>query len=166
MHERNHADLPTWTLLLASSLTIIASFATLAGCAAPPASEHVETASAVPLVSTNWRLTLLGDRVIDNADGPSAVGLQLQPENMRLTGFAGCNRMFGGYLLNADQLKFDQVGATKMACLDESRMKLEQEYFTMLSAVARWKITDRTLELADSTGTPLATFAAAPPRQQ
>jgi|SRR5689334_9661248 len=138
---------------------------TSAGCATAPPSEHVAAAAAVPLVNTNWRLTNLGDRVIENATGGSAPGLQLQPQNMRLTGFAGCNRMFGGYLLNADELKFDQVGATKMACLDESRMRLEQQYFQMLSLVARWKIKGSSLELLDSGGATLATFAAAPPEQ-
>lgn len=150
------APLPLFALLTAL---------TIAGCAAAPRSEHVATASAVPLVNTNWRLTHLGDRVIENPAGGNAVALQLQPTNMRLTGFAGCNRMFGGYLLDADQLKFDQVGATKMACVDESRMKLEQEYFQMLSAVARWKITGSSLELLDAGGGTLATFAAATPDQ-
>ena len=165
--QRALASLSATSLLLASGLTIMGTLASsLAGCASPPASEHVRAAAAVPLVNTHWRLTNLGERVIDNPDGAAAVGLQLQPQNMRLTGFAGCNRMFGGYLLNADELKFDQIGATKMACLDESRMKLEQEYFTMLSAVARWKITGSTLELVDSGGTTVATFAAAAPPQQ
>jgi heat shock protein HslJ len=138
---------------------------TSSGCASTPRSERVATASAVPLVNTNWRLTNLGDRVIESPAGGNAVALQLQPTNMRLTGFAGCNRMFGGYLLNADQLKFDQVGATKMACVDEARMKLEQEFFDMLSAVARWKITGSSLELIDASGGTLATFAAAAPEQ-
>jgi heat shock protein HslJ len=68
--------------------------------------------------------------------------------------------MFGGYLLNGDQLKFDQIGATKMACLDESRMKLEQDYFQALSQVAGWKITDSSLELLDAGGATLTTFVA------
>jgi len=138
---------------------------TSSGCATTPRSERVATAAAVPLVNTNWRLTNLGERVIENPAGSAAVALQLQPTNMRLTGFAGCNRLFGGYLLDADQLKFDQVGATKMACVDESRMKLEQEFFEMLSAVARWKITGSSLELLDAGGSTLATFAAAVPEQ-
>ena len=138
---------------------------TIAACATAPPSERVDGAAAVPLVDTSWRLTNLGGRLVDNPPGGNAVGLQLQPQNLRLTGFAGCNRMFGGYLLDADQLKFDQVGATKMACLDESRMKLEQEYFQMLSLVARWKIKGSSLELTDSGGAPLATFVAVAPEQ-
>jgi heat shock protein HslJ len=148
-------------MLIGASLLLL----TNAGCAIAPRSERVAAAAAVPLVNTNWRLTNLGERVVENPAGAAAVSLQLQPTNMRLTGFAGCNRLFGGYLLNADQLKFDQVGATKMACADESRMRLEQEYFQMLSAVARWKIMGSSLELLDSGGTTVATFAAAAPVQ-
>jgi heat shock protein HslJ len=150
--------LPGCAILLAAALTI-------SGCGSAPVSESVDAASTVPLVDTHWRLTNLGDRVIDNPPGPAAVSLQLQPQNLRLTGFAGCNRMFGGYLLNADQLKFDQVGATKMACVDESRMRLEEEYFQMLARVARWKIDGSSLQLLDAGGTTLATFVAAAPAQ-
>jgi heat shock protein HslJ len=163
MHPaRLPSSIPRFALLPGA---ILLAALTSAGCATAPRSEHVATASAVPLVNTNWRLTNLGDRVIENPVGGNPVALQLQPTNMRLTGFAGCNRMFGGYLLNADQLKFDRVGATRMACVDESRMKLEQEYFQMLSAVARWKITGSSLELIDASGSTLASFAAAAPAE-
>ncbi len=138
---------------------------TIAGCAAPPASGKVDTAAAAPLVNTTWRLTHLGGQVLDNPAGASSVRLQLEQQNPRVTGFGGCNRMFGGYLLKAEQLKFDQIGATKMACLDESRMKLEQDFFQMLSQVSGWKINGSTLELLDTGGTTLAAFAVSTPEQ-
>jgi heat shock protein HslJ len=78
-------------------------------------------------------------------------------------GFAGCNRMFGGYALEGESLKFAQMGGTKMACLDQERMRLEQDYFDMLGRVSRWKISGHTLELLDSGGKPVAAFAAATP---
>jgi heat shock protein HslJ len=163
MDQRKHTGPRTSAHIFTTVAACLTIAAALTGCATPPASEHVQTASAVPLVNTSWRLTNLGGRVIDNPEGAAAVGLQLQPQNMRLVGFAGCNRMFGGYVLNADQLKFDQVGATKMACVDQARMKLEQEFFTALSAVARWKITGNSLELQDADGRAVATFVAAGP---
>lgn len=141
-------------------LPMLSALTILAACADVPRSERVDSASAVPLVDTQWRLTQLGDQVITSPAGANAMGLQLQAQNLRLTGFAGCNRMFGGYSLNGEQLKFDQVGATKMACLDESRMRLEQEYFQMLARVARWKITDSQLTLLDTEGATLGTFVA------
>jgi copper homeostasis protein (lipoprotein) len=122
--------------------------------------EKVAAASSVPLVNTGWRLTQLGDETVDNPPGGQAISLQLQPQNSRVVGFAGCNRMFGGYLLNGDTMKFDQLGGTKMACADGKRMQLEQRYFEALARVSQWKITDSTLELRDVEGKPQAMFAA------
>jgi putative lipoprotein len=146
-------------------LCAIVATLTSAGCATP-ASREVASAASVPLTQTNWRLAQLGAEVIPNPPGDHAVAIQLQAQNSRVTGFAGCNRMFGGYSLNGDTLKFDQVGATKMACLEEDRMQLEGRFFEMMSQVARWKITDSTLELLDAGGQSLATFAAAPAAAQ
>jgi putative lipoprotein len=151
----------TRTLLLCA----IAATLTNAGCATP-ASKEVAGAAAVPLTQTNWRLTQLGAEVVANPAGDHAVAIQLQAQNPRVTGFSGCNRMFGGYSLHGAALKFDRVGATKMACLEEDRMRLEGRVFEMLSQVARWKITDSTLELLDGGGQALATFAAAPAAAQ
>jgi heat shock protein HslJ len=145
--------------LLVCAIAINIGLTIIAGCQMAP-SEQVTSASAVPLVNTGWRLTQLGDEVIDNPSGERAISLQLQPQNPRVVGFAGCNRMFGGYLLNGEMLKFDQMGGTKMACVDEKRMKLEQRYFEVLSRVSQWKITGSTLELRDGEGRPQALFAA------
>ena len=139
--------------------TIAAVCLTITACASPTP-ELVQGAASAPLVNTQWNLAQLGDQVISGSEGANAVGLKLDAQNPRVTGFGGCNRMFGGYLLNGDELKFDQVGATKMACLDQSRMRLEQSYFDMLSRVARWKITDSNLTLLDTEGATLGTFVA------
>lgn len=129
-----------------------------------PASEEVASAASQPLIDTNWRLTQLGGQVIDNPAGGNAIGFHLDAQNPRMTGFAGCNRMFGGYVLNGDALKFDQVGSTKMACMDGDRMQLESRYTNALTQVTRWKITGSTLELLDATGNTLAGFEASATR--
>lgn len=149
--------------LVAALALAVATALTIAACAAPPSSEAVKGAAAAPLVNTAWRLTHLGSQVLANPAGESAVGLKLEQQNPRVTGFGGCNRMFGGYVLKGEQLRFDQVGATKMACLDGSRMQLEQDYFEMLSRVSGWKIDGSSLQLLDAGGASLATFEAAAP---
>jgi heat shock protein HslJ len=140
-------------ILLNLGLTIVA------GCQMG-ARDEVAAASAVPLVGTNWRLTQLEGQIVENPSGASAISLQLQPQNPRATGFAGCNRLFGGYLLEGDRLRFDQLGATKMACVDDNRMKLEQRYFDVLARVASWRITDRSLALFGASGNTLAEYSA------
>jgi heat shock protein HslJ len=147
--------------LLLCAIALNLCLTIVAGCQMG-ARDAVAGASAVPLVGTPWRLTQLEGQLIDNPSGAAALSLQLQAQNPRVTGFAGCNRMFGGYLLEGEQLRFDQLGATKMACLDENRMKLEQRYFDVLMRAARWKITDDILELQAASGTVLARFAAEP----
>jgi heat shock protein HslJ len=62
------------------------------------------------------------------------------------TGYAGCNRFFGGYELEGAELKFGPIGATKRACPD-SEESVETEFLKVLDATRRWRIVDGTLEL-------------------
>ena len=62
------------------------------------------------------------------------------------SGYAGCNRFFGGYELNGVALKFGLIGATKRACPDLEE-DVETEFFKALDATRRWRIVDETLEL-------------------
>ena len=123
--------------------------------------EPVKTASALPLLNTQWRLTQLGDEVIGNPAGENAVNFLLQPSSTNLVGFSGCNRMFGRYALEGNSLKFDGLGGTRMFC--EGRMQIEERFLAMFSQVARWEITGSTLRLLDANGKTAATFEAASP---
>lgn len=133
----------------------------LCGCSLmspPPAA--IATASSVPLLDTHWRLSQLGERVIDNPAGQGDVHIVLASRDSGVTGNSGCNRMFGRYALENDMLKFDGLGGTKMFC--EARMELEQSFTNTLLATMRWKITGQTLQLLDETGKPVASFVAGP----
>lgn len=133
----------------------------LSGCSLmspPPAS--IATASSVPLLDTHWRLSQLGDQLIDNPAGEGDVHIVLASRNSAVTGNSGCNRMFGRYALENDMLKFDGLGGTKMFC--EARMKLEQSFTNTLLATMRWKITGQTLQLLDEAGKPVASFVTGP----
>jgi heat shock protein HslJ len=121
----------------------------------------VKETSTLPLLDTQWRLTQLGDEVIDNPAGERAVNFLLQPSSTNLVGFSGCNRMFGRYALDGASLKFDGMGGTRMFC--EGRMPLEQRYLAMFAQAARWEITGSTLRLLDASGKTAATFEASPP---
>lgn len=132
-----------------------------AGCATKASTAtDVASASMVPLADTHWRLTQLGDEVVANPEGDRAIGLRLQSQDSRATGFSGCNRMFGAYALDGQSLKFAEIGSTKMACLDPGLMRLEQRYLGVFRSVAGWRITDRTLELLDADDKAVATFVA------
>jgi putative lipoprotein len=123
----------------------------------PPTIKTVTTAT---LLDTRWRLTRLGEQLVENPVGANAVHISLESQHTNVHGNAGCNRMFGRYALENDMLKFDGLGGTKMFC--EARMALEEKFMNALMSVMRWKITGTTLELFDERGTAVATFEAAP----
>ena len=116
----------------------------------------VKTASPQTLLGTQWRLTQLGDEIIDNPAGERAVNFLLESSSTSLTGFSGCNRMFGRYALEGSSLKFDGLGGTRMFC--EAQMPLEQRFLAMFSQVSSWEISGSTLRLLDASGKTAATF--------
>ncbi len=149
------APAPKTSALLLCAILCVGALTTT-GCVANPG--PVQDASSQMLVDTHWRLTRLGDEVVENPPGERDVHLTLQQNNLVVTGNSGCNRMFGHYAVNGDSIKFDQMGGTKMFC--EARMKLEQQFLGMFEQVAGWKITGKTLELLDTNGKAVAGFEA------
>jgi heat shock protein HslJ len=137
-----------------------AGLTTLSGCSLMSPPPAITGAASVPLLDTHWRVTLIGEEVIDNPSGERDVHITLQSTNNAVTGDSGCNRMFGHYALENDMLKFDGLGGTKMFC--EARMELEQKFTNALMATMRWKIAGRTLTLLDESGKGVATFEASP----
>jgi putative lipoprotein len=133
---------------------------TLAGCSLWTPPPTINKVTSATLLDTHWRLTRLGGQVVDNPVGANAVHISMQSQNTNVTGNSGCNRMFGRYALEADMLKFDGLGGTKMFC--EARMELEQRFTNALMSVMRWRISGTTLELLDERNVAVATFEASP----
>jgi heat shock protein HslJ len=133
---------------------------TLAGCSLmrPPAA--VATAASTSLLDTRWRLTQIGDEIVQNAVGEREVHMTLHAVNTNVTGSGGCNSLFGRYALERDRLKFDGLGGTKMFC--DGRMELEQKFHNALMSALRWRITGNTLELFDDRNVAVATLVASP----
>lgn len=139
---------------------VIALVLTTQGCSLMTPPPAIRTVTTATLLDTHWRLTRLGERIIDNPVGANAVHIRLQSENTSVTGNSGCNRLFGRYALENEMLKFDGLGGTKMFC--EARMELEQSFTNALMSVMSWKIAGTTLSLLDERGTAVVTFEASP----
>ena len=84
--------------------------------------------------------------------------LELSAEGRKLAGTSGCNRLFGGYELGGDRLRFGAIGSTRMAC-EEALMKQEQALEAALQATTSYRLDGSTLELRDGERL-LARFAA------
>jgi heat shock protein HslJ len=132
----------------------------LAACThdAPPPTPSTASRSTAQLLNTYWKLTRLGEQVISTPAGAREVHFVLHSENQSVSGFSGCNRMMGSFALDADTLKFDQLGGTLMACVSAPDNELERKFLAMFPQVARWKIDGENLSLLNSSGKTIAGF--------
>lgn len=124
---------------------------------APPA----ELAIA-PLAGTRWQLTeLMGQQL--PADNPAYI--VFSATEARVYGNAGCNRFFGGYELNTEQmrLRLSGIGMTQMACLQDT---IEPEFSEVLQSFDNFNLTDDSLTLNRARMAPLARFTAAGPAEK
>jgi copper homeostasis protein (lipoprotein) len=117
-----------------------------------------EKFSTARLENTYWILVHLGNTPVMGATGRREPHLRLVPEGMKVQGFGGCNRFFGGYYLEGQNLRFDKMGMTRMACLEG--MDQEQSFLKVLEATVQWNILGKHLELYGARGEFLARFKA------
>lgn len=101
-----------------------------------------------------WKLiTLNGNKVIT---GMNEAFMTLHTEENRIHGNAGCNSFFGNFTLEDDnQIKFDQMGMTRMACHD---MQTEDEFMQVLGKATFYELTENELTLQDSDKNTIAKF--------
>jgi copper homeostasis protein (lipoprotein) len=116
-----------------------------------------ELFTAATLGNTEWQLTVLDGEPIALAPEQQRPTIVLLPEEHRLAGFGGCNRLAGGYSRHGEQLRFSRMSSTMMAC--PVGMELERALLHTLAATDRFRVLGRDLDLYDADGTPLARFS-------
>lgn len=80
----------------------------LAACVQTPASPPSEAPAAIHLSGTKWQ------RIDDENANPH--GATLEFDGARASGYTGCNRWFASVTQNGEELRFGDVGTTRMAC--------------------------------------------------
>jgi heat shock protein HslJ/uncharacterized lipoprotein NlpE involved in copper resistance len=115
-----------------------------------------EPFSQAELRGTEWQLARLGDAPVELAEDQRRPNLTFSPDENRVWGFAGCNRLIGGFAAHGDQLRFSGAGSTMMAC--PVGMDLEQGLFQALEATERYRVLGRLLDLYDAEGALVARF--------
>ncbi len=108
------------------------------------------------LENSYWKLTRLQDQPVTVAAQQREPYLILRPEDHRLSGSGGCNRLTGSYRLEGARLTLGQVASTMMACLDG--MATEHAFLQALNRVETFEILGEHLELFDAGGAMLARF--------
>ncbi len=152
------------TLVLALCVALAACAKTPQGepAAAPVVPAPVADVAAAPdaadastLTAQHWQLreakNAQGQRIdalFVNADKP----LQLDFADGRVNVSNTCNLMSGGYAVQGDQMTFEQVASTLMACADAKLMTLDQEAGKRLQGATRFVQSDDTLTLTTASG--------------
>ena len=117
---------------------------TLAGCAG-------FGGPGEPPLDTVWRVFEIGGSPVPRLPDNRAPTLFLDSETDMASGFTGCNRMTGGYVLAGEALDFGMLATTRMAC-EMAGAETEMAYEQTLAEVARWRRRDGKLELLDEKG--------------
>ena len=119
--------------------------AVIASCSrnGPPVTTAALDSTA--LTDVEWRLTHLGSQPAPLGAGDRQATIQFTGAERRASGFGGCNRYAGSYVLRGDSLRFSPLMMTRMAC--DKGMDLELRYAALLETVRRARITDGRLEL-------------------
>lgn len=111
-----------------------------------------------PLTNTYWKAISLFDETIATPEGARELFLQMRDQN-RVRGFAGCNNFNGEYKQQDNQLTFDKVATTMMACVGTAT-DLEGQMHQALGASVSYKIVGDSLTLYNQENKRIAYFEA------
>ncbi len=108
---------------------------------------HSETAVVlefvehVALEDVRWEVSEIGGKkVVTSGDIP-----YVQLSDSGLSGFTGCNQMFGKYESKDHKLKFGEIGMTKMACTEDSVVEIENGILNAIKKTDGFEIKDGVL---------------------
>ena len=99
---------------------------------------------------SDWELVELRGQPAPHGAGNRRATLRFDADSARISGFAGCNRYFGGYTLHDDEpvLRFGAIGMTRMAC--SQGMQLETQLADALRQTSRYTLHEDRLILMDA----------------
>ncbi|WP_276497513.1 META domain-containing protein [Pontibacter litorisediminis] len=124
----------------------------LAGaCTVQNKNQAAETDS---VLDAYWALYSLEGQDVQRPQNTQTAFIRFEEGKTRVHGFTGCNRFFGRYELDGQNLKLSNLGSTRMACPD---MDQENKLLDVLSRVDSYRIAGDLLTLYAG-GTAVATF--------
>lgn len=100
--------------------------------------------SNVTLGSGKWILINVQGQEIVKQDTNHPIFLEFNETDLKLFGYAGCNRIFGAYSINGNLISFARIGSTKTICAD---IKVEQNFLNALHKVDRYQVEGEKLQL-------------------
>jgi heat shock protein HslJ len=137
------------------TLIAVVSLGLVAACAKSSAPGD-ETASAAGSVSETSALVGPRWRLVELEGQPSIAGGGSREPHLifsrtegadRVGGATGCNSMGGRYQIDGERIHFADLFSTKMACVEEDRMRQETRFVGALERADGYSISGDTLTL-------------------
>ena len=102
----------------------------------------------------NQDLPLAGDFRVKSVQGKEVpesmeVNFVLDTLESKVAGKSACNRFFGSYLSEGEELSFGKLASTMMAC-PEDQMQMEQEFLSAMEQVGSYRWNDNQIQLLDA----------------
>ena len=146
----------------AISLWLMLALAVACAKSSAPGDDTVSAAGSVSagsaLAGARWRLVELEGQPALAGGGAREPHLIFARDSVdRVGGATGCNSMGGRYEADAERIRFSGLFSTKMACVEEERMRQETRFVGALERADRYSITGDTLTLSQG-GTVVAKF--------
>ena len=116
----------------------------LAACQ-PSRTASSDVAFRTSVAGVDWELMELNAKTAPAGAGGRRATLRFDADSALVTGFSGCNRFSGGYVIDGDSLRFGPLVMTRMACTDG--MELERDLSTALEATRRYELSSTQLKL-------------------
>ena len=145
------------------SIAGVALLGVIACVKSSPSGDDTATAAGSVTASSalqgpRWRLVELEGQPALSGGGAREPHLIFSRDSVdRVGGATGCNSMGGRYTAEGDRIRFSDLFSTKMACIEEERMRQETRFVGALGRVDRYAISGDTLTLSEG-GTVVARF--------
>lgn len=103
---------------------------------------NVSKTNANDIDSQRWNLIEINGGGVES----SKAFVEFVSAEKRFAGNAGCNRMFGKFEMNGNEIKLSGIGTTKIFCSAEDVMKLEGDFIKTLERTTRFEQKGETLD--------------------
>ena len=134
---------------------VLSSAVLFTACATTPSTPQQETLTL--LQDKTWVLTYIGSKEFNNSPtAHNAPSIRFDSASARMSGADGCNRLMGGYNINADKISLNEIATTRMMCVNTQQ--LAKDYKSALNKVAAFQVYGTTLRLLDAQGNPVLQF--------
>ena len=100
-------------------------------------------------VESNWEVEYVvseGSEIVPPAEHNATMAFL---KDSKIAGETGCNRFFGNFTINEENIKFDNMGSTRMMCPE---MGFETAYLQAIANTVSYNRSKGILELKDING--------------